>query len=248
MLLKFYVEPIYIKDRVRVMIENETIKNFFIDIINFIIFYFVARKFWGSEAWYSDTMKQMLFFLGTSLLLIIVRIIFIAFTMPVRVKIEQSNKIYQGVETNYLIKGRKKTLEEERTVELTISVEKHSSFWGIFVVYLLKKIDYSIVVEGATLGILVQAKDEQRIPWISSTTKGFEIKIGEYIEDLIRNTPQVNVYRVIEYKVVEDENNFAPTERFVIYPKIKEKGLVYKCVTLLTRLNVQEHTINFCRE
>lgn len=226
-------------------------KEILIQSIQFVLFYFVAKFFWGSEQWYQDKVKEMEFFLAASVVFILIRIILNSVGSPIIMELKQMNKQFESSQTNFFLHGRNKTTEYERTVRARIQLKRKYSIWGWLVLRLLKNIEYKMNIEPDSNGLKLQLVNDINLHYpnsiVSSTANGIEIDVGKYIRSTLINTDQCQVFKEIEYIVIEDRNNFATSGSFVIYPKVKVKGIKSKALEIFIVSKIEQHIVNFVR-
>lgn len=233
------------------MEKGAILKELIIQMIQFILFYFIARIFWGTEDWYNDKVKEMIFFIGASVVTIIIGLLLSSFGSPIKIKIEQKNKEFKGKHTNFFLKNSKKSLQNERTVRVIIQMERRYSIWGSIVLKLLKNISYKIELKTETRGLNLQLVNDINLSHpnsiVSSTMNGIEIDVGKYINSLLINTSQCLVSREVEYLIVEDRNNFSTTGTFAVFPKVTSTGIKSKLLCIFIRCKIEQHIVNFVR-
>ncbi|WP_099346792.1 hypothetical protein [Clostridium tertium] len=233
------------------MDRKVNIKNIVVQLIQFIIFYIFARYYWAGEQWYQDKLKEMLFFLIVSFAFVVVGIILDGFLSPIHLEILQENKMFSGEQTNFSIRSNRQTQEQDRIVKVNIKISRKYSVWGRFVGWILKNISYKVILEPDTLGIKVQLLDDINISHtnsiFNSTVQGIEINIGEYIRSTLNTTTQCEIFKEIQYKVIEDRANYSPSSRFVICPVVRSSGFKSKVLGIFIKPKSSQHIINFVR-
>lgn len=225
------------------------LKEILVQIFQLSIFYFVARYFWGNEQWYQDKTKEMVFFLLVSILIIIIGLLFNSFGSPIILHIKQLNKKFEGTQTNFSIKGSRKTIQDERIVKVRIQLNRKYSVWGNFVVFLLKNIDYRITIKPDRFGVKLQLVNDLNFnnTIISSTVEGIEFDVAEYIESTLNVNSQCEVFQDFEYIVIEDTSNFSAGGMFVVAPKLTCRGIKSRILQVFIVSKVEQHIINFVR-
>ena len=229
------------------MNKEQRVKYIASQILQFAAFYIGARKFWGNEIWYQDKLKEMIFFMIMSIAYAFIGILFYSFGAPLILNFTQINRQFQTSQTNFSIKGRKKTSEHERIVELKVEVRRKYSLWGKFIAMILRKVDFTIIVEGNEPGLNLIVKDGHAIPNLTQTPEGFEFKLNQYLDNILVNTSQCNVSKTFCYRISDDTINLSNGGEFIILPRIKDKNIWIKIIMLFTRMSFDEHKVYFVR-
>lgn len=222
-------------------------KDIVVQSIQLVIFYFLMRKFWGTEQWYVDKVKELFFFLSITGLFFLVSLFTRVITSPIRININQENDEFKLPFTTFSIRDRRCTQEYERTIKLQICVERKYSFWGWITEILLKKSDVKLIIVPSAEGIGVQALDEMVLNGVSSYENGFEIQIGKYIERNLRLGQAGDFHKIIKYMVIEDRNTIVHGEMFQISPTLKFDKWYYKFLSIFIRCKFEYHTVHFTR-
>lgn len=229
------------------MNKIQRVKYILTQVIQFIIFYYGTRVFWGEEAWRNDKLKEMGFFLIIGIIYTIISVSFYSFGAPIKAKISQKNKQYKGDDTNFSVKGRTKTPEHERTVEFQIEIIRRYSVWGYLVLKLLKNIDFVIEVEPLSDNVNIQVIDGNNITSIIQTAKGFSFNVGKYIQELLQNTDNCSVSKSIYYKIVESSTIYSVDEQIVVKTQLAHRGFITNIVKIFTKIELDEHHVKFIR-
>lgn len=233
------------------MEKKGVLKDIIIQVIQFSLFYFIARNFWGTEQWYQDKVKEMSIFLGMAIMFIIIGGVLNSFGSPINMQIKQVNKRFGGNQTNFSIRGSNKTIEFERIIKVKVQLSRKYSMWGKVIAWTLKNINYKVAIEPDTSGLKLQLVDDINLHHnnsiISSTMTGIEIDVGSYIRSTLNATNQCEVFKEIEYTIIEDRSNYSTSGMFVICPKIRSTGILSKILGVFIRGNIEQHIVNFVR-
>lgn len=229
------------------MEKKQLIKDLITQLIQLVIFCLLMNRFWGTEQWYIDKVKEMSFFLLVTVIFFLTSLFTRIITTPIRIEISQENKEFELPFTTFSIKGRTKTQEYQRTIKMKICVERKYSFWGIITTWLLKKSNMKLVVVPSALGINVQAKDEVVLNGVSSFQNGFKFNIGEYLENNLKFGQSGQYSKTINYIITEDRSTVVQGEKFQISPNLKVNKWYYKIIYIFIRYKIEFHTVHFNR-
>lgn len=217
--------------------------------IQVAVLYFVMDYYWGTEQWFKDKVKELIFFLGMGVAFFITSMLFHLIARPVTISISQENSRFSLQQTNLSIQKRSKTQEHERTVNLSLNVTRNFSLWGALVTKILKQRNITILVEPVTQGIVLQARKEAQRQDIISTPSGFEIKAGEYLEKILSRSNSGEYSKGCEYVILEDNRHPVTSETFQIVPILLSGGQPAPAwIGLILNFNTDQHTVLFVRE
>jgi hypothetical protein len=217
--------------------------------IQIAVLYFVMDYYWGTEQWFKDKIKELLFFLGMGIVFFITSMLFHLVTRPVTITISQENSRFSLQQTNLSIQKRSKTQEHERTVNLSLKVTRKFSFWGFLVAKILKRKDITILVEPVTQGIVLQVRKEALRQDIIATSSGFHIKVGEYLERILSRSSSGEYSKGCEYVILEDNLHPVTSETFQIVPILLSRGQPAPTwIGLILNFKTDQHTVLFKRE
>lgn len=226
---------------------REVIKH----LLTLVFFYFGMKYFWGTEQWFNDKVKEMLFYLSIGIIYFIASLATVIFSRPVTITIEQSNKCFGKSTTTFSIHGRKRTQEHERTVEAKLFIQRHKSIWGVLCSKLLIWYKPTVVFEPATAGLVIQAARAGARLDLTDTQYGLELDLATYLNSIIENVPQGKLSKAIDYKISDDPINPLTDETIYIVPKLLCRGKnAPHWLTTMIRFNNTKcgHTVYFKRE
>ncbi len=216
------------------------------DIVSLVLFYFIAKFFFGEEKWFTDKTHELITFLLIGLVFYIFSLGVYLIKRPLTIRLHQSNSQYDKTETNFSIRGSSRTQEHERLVEMVVNIERSISFWGKLVAIILKRSRLSILVEPVTSGIVIEADNEAVRNDITSTTKGFIIEINENVSNIIDSPSEGNHGKTCEYIISEDRDHIVSNETIHIVPMLYRNGeRAPTWCEFLVRFETQPHVVNF---
>lgn len=209
------------------------------------------KHFWGTEQWFGDKVKEMLFYLSIGLFYFIASLVTVIFSRPLAITVEQTNKCFGQPTTTFSIRGRKSTQDHERTVVAKLTIQRHKSIWGLLCSKLLMWFKPTIVFEPATAGIIVQAARAGTRLDLTDTQYGLEVDLATYLNSIIENVPQGELSKAIDYKISEDPFNPLTDETIYIVPQLLCRGRkAPHWLTTMIRFNNTKcgHIVYFKRE
>jgi len=196
------------------------LRELFKQAITLVIFYFVLKHVWGTEQWFNDKVKELLFFLSIGIIYFIASLAPVIVSRPVVITISQVNKRFNQSSTTFSIKGRSRTQDHERTVSLQVTVLRKQSIWGVICCKILKHYQPKIAIEPATPGIIIQKDIAGTRSDITETSTGLILDISSYLSSIINNSPSGIFSKVIDYKISDQPLNPVTDETIHIIPNL----------------------------
>lgn len=225
------------------------LRGIFKEIITLLIFYFGMRLWWGEEDWFNDKTKEMIFFVSVGLIYFIASFFTSLISRPIKINVNQTNSHYNDSKTNLSIKGARRTQQHERSVELTLTVNRKNSVWSFLSLKLLSRYDLKVLIEPISPGIIL---DPERGPIrndIIETRSGFKINLSDYISSILMNSHNGLFIKKCKYVITEDSLNVVTNETLNVVPRlVKSNGSsVPRLITFLLSFNNLEsgHVVNF---
>ena len=213
--------------------------------------YGVFKWRWGQESWFKDKVADTLSLILIYAVLLVSSMLIPLITRPVMVEVKQPNKHYPDAsETRFSILGSKRSLEHERTVALKLRVKRSYSFWGIFIVWVVKRFHFQIVVEPLTDGIVLQAFEIQQRTDLTETQTGFSIHLGDYLGRILMRSSRGESEKECVFKIIEDTLHPVTKETIQISPFLtRDNGqAVPHIIAFLIGFKYENHVVHFKRE
>lgn len=213
------------------------------------IWYLIYRLLSG-YSWFDSTIHGILQILFVAIITYFISLITI-FKRPIELSIRNINTLTDEPLTIIDIQaGNLVTLENQRTVQMTIELKKKYSVWWGFLLSTLKKykiqIDYLPLLE--SLGL--EPENRNNIKPLHSD--GFTIELNDYLKAMSIAKGDIPISEIIEFTVVYDENNHqvVPSNNVIcpklvtyrIQPKIGS-NIVIKLVEWIIKPNLEVHKI-----
>lgn len=231
------------------MEKGVMIRSVFKEFFTLAVFYILMKSWWGSESWFIDKTKELLFFASMGLVYFIASFFMALISRPIKIYVSQVNAHYDGDKTNFSIKGRKKTQEHERTVSANILIARNKSVWGWLALKILSRYELLILFEPVTSCVILQADKGATRTDIDETRVGFKLKFSNYISSIIANSSVGSFSKSCDYTFVEDSRNPATAEITQVVPRlIKNDGRdLPKILTMFLAFDNSSasHTVNF---
>lgn len=218
--------------------------------VTLILFFLMLNFWWGDEQWFKDKVKELSGFLAISVMFFLSSIITRFFSRPIVVTLSQQNARYSLPSTTFSVGVSGITQEHERTTELSVEVTRNKSIWGKFVAFCIRRSTLTLLVESVTPGIILVAEDEMLRSDIASVHRGFHLKIGDYLMNVLKHSSAgLSHAKKCSYVLEVDRNHHVTSEIFQIVPR-----LVYNnrqapwWLFLFVKFSVIAHTVHFTRD
>lgn len=196
-------------------------KLLFNQTCQFIALLLVFTTF-GSDTWFEDTFKDLLFVTLTYLIFIIIGFL-TYFRRPVFFSLDLNNSLDEKEKTThlYIDRGKLETKQDQRKVNLTLTIGRRGSIWWKIMLHLLNKNSVYIDVVSTPSEIYLQPVDELLIKELNLKENGFRISLNDIIYDLSKSSNEYTLDRKYEFFIADHSDFHTPKNTtYIIEPTI----------------------------
>lgn len=225
-------------------------KSLFItQTINYLALYLFFRL-WSDSTWYQNKEKEIIFILATYTISLAIGW-FTWLFRPLKIQITQSNTIGSAESQTIILHsgGKEKTIQEMRTIKLTINIFRRTSlWWWLLMKYLKKK---TLYLEASTVpsGLEIQVLNRLQLSEVERTQEGFKIKLNPLLHRLNNQIGNFEVSQTYLYLVTEHPDLQIPSNLTVsINPFLSVNSKPIKLLYLLINFKTSMHEIKYYKK
>lgn len=227
---------------------NQTIK--FILLLLFLLIF-------GRDDWFDDKLKDMLFVILYYLFFIFISSLSFIYRRPLKVKVRINNSLSEQEKstTLYVKQNKLETVQDQRTIDLTISYKRQGSLWWRIILYLLRRKYIYLYIASTPSELDFQVLDNTYMKEVKlNNDNGFDINLNDLLNDLYKTEGEYGIRRKYQFFIIDHPDIQLPIDStYKVIPRIKlkrQEGIFLYIINrfilyVLLDFNTESHEIKY---